>query len=522
MKTFPIRSVWVSVLLLLSLRAAAQYHSNNPLGALMKEDSEPVSLLASYPDTIRNAALTAAQYPQALLNMQELQGQTKQAFRDITAGLEREEQENIYNISRYPGLVEKLTRGGRKSKSELETIAAAYPEDVRPAITGSGRKNYDELKRIAGLNKSTDEAFNTLISGYPREAQAAFRTIVHNPELVDLLATNLRMTVKAGDLYKQYPVRLRQQMDSLGTEMAAKRAREAKDWKDGLEKNPQAKAEYEEATKEYAKEQGGVTGNTVTTNVVVVHHIYPYSYWYGYPPWWGYPYWYPYPHYYWHVGFYYSPYDLMWYPYPSPYFMHWYFFYYPHHYHYNHFTDYCIDHYYGHRNTPSETNREVGKWIASEKPRVSNDFFTKDKDRPDRIKELGKAEMETADYNRKNPQAPLTREEYVSRNTTEYPKLAPEIRHDNPQLPAGTTPGRTVPAPPGGTAPDRTPERPVPGGTTPPAPRPSPQPRPPYSQPRPDIHIPQPRPQPQHIPTPRPRPSMPPPAPRPSPTPRPR
>jgi hypothetical protein len=317
---------------------------------------------------------------------------------------------------------------------------------------------------------------------------------------VELLAGNMRLAVKAGDLHKQDPRKLSHQFDSLNTELAVQKSKEIQDWKAGLENNQDAKAEFEQATTEYKTEHNTVNETTIVNETVVVNYVcYPYSYWYGYPWWWDYPYWYPYPHWY-ACGYYYGPYGIVYFGYPTPYYTWWYFYHYPHHYHYCHFSDYYVDHYYGHRRTPSASGRVVENWIADEQPRVSKSFFVKDASRPDRIKELGRAEVERAEYNAKNPDKPVTRDEFVRSNQNQYPDLVPKSPG------ARTEPGPTVTPPPPqqqqgkpGAAPKPSQQTPAPKPSQQtPAPKPSPKPtvKPPTPQPAPPRPAPAPAPKP--------------------------
>lgn len=462
----------------------------DPIHALLREDSAVTIAIAAYPDTVRTAVLTVCEYPDAILRVEELQQNTQTAFRTLTHSLSTDKQTGIWNITRYPGLTEKL--GGEKplSKSELDTLATKYPEDVRVDIIESGIENYTLLCELSALNKSTAASFDSLVSDYPVSVQNEIRTVIRHPELLELLGENMRFTVKAGDLHKTDPVRLNQQLDSLNTELAVQKTREIKDWKEGLEKNPVAKAEFDSATSEYKTEHNARNETTIVNETVIVNYVcYPYSYWYGYPSWYNYPYWYPYPYWY-QCGYYYGPHGIVYFGCPTPYYTWWYFYHYPHHYHYCYFSDYYIDYYYGHRHVYSPTGRVVEGWVAQEQPRVSRTFFKKNASRPERIKELGRAEVDRAEFNKKNPTGTVTRDEYVRNNPDKYPDLVPGPVQGN------TAPGKVT-----------TPQPPTPKGTTGPTTKPPQQPpaqkptvRPPSTSPAPAP----PRPVPAPVPNPKP------------------
>lgn len=502
MKVFMLRLIGVLVLTgslsVLLTRQTGNNDASDPLGALLKEDSAATMAMAAYPDTIRKAALRVCSYPEGILKIEELQNSSQRSFRNLVTPLPKEEQERIWNIVRYKGLAEKLVQGKKKSSEELESIAANYPEEVRADAVKSGSENYSTLVKIVSLNRGTDSSFNKLIAGFPAGVQASYRTIVNYPELIELLGGSMRMAVKAGDLQKNYPEKLNRQLDSLNIGLARQKVKETEDWKNGLEKDPVAKSEFLDATKDYEADHHVSEQNTIVNETVVVNYVcYPYPYWYGYPSWYMYPYWYPYP--YWYAcGYYYGPYGIVYIGYPTPYYTYWYFYHYPHHYHYCHFSDYYIDHYYGHRRTPSSSDRVVENWVRTEETRTSTAFFTKNVTRPDRLKELGRVEIDRETYNQTHPGNTMSRETFVKNHPQDYPVLSsPAYQHSNvppspskdpvinrpvPQKPDVTTPQPPKPTYTPPSNPNKPPVYKNPPKATPP---PVPKQQPPRQQPEP-------------------------------------
>jgi hypothetical protein len=389
-----------------------------------------------------------------------------------------------------------------KYAEEYGHIASGYPEDVRADIGKCATENRSTLVSIVSLNKSTDSSFKSIITGYPAQTQVAFRTIVNYPELVELLGGSMRMAVKAGDLEKQFPEKLHHQLDSLNIELARQKTKEIEDWKNGLEKDPVAKNEFIKATKDYEEEHDVYAQNTIVNQTVIVNYVCsPYPYWYGYPWWYTHSYWYPYP--YWYAcGYYYSPSGIIFIGYPTPYYTSWYFYHYHHHYHYCHFSDYYVGHYYGHRRTPSSSDRVVEQWIREEQPRVSPAFFADNAARPDRLQELGRAEIDRAEHNAKNPGKVISRDEFVKSNPQKYPNLAVSQLGNVPDAPRkDPVPVPDKPIPPVQKKPDVVPQKPQPKYPQPqqqkppvikpapksppsPAPKPAPIPQQPKSKPK--------------------------------------
>ncbi|HEU4718474.1 MAG TPA: hypothetical protein VFU15_11595 [Bacteroidia bacterium] len=412
----------VMILLILSLCGGKEIAAQNELADIMKSDSLTLPAISIYPDSIRTAMCIAGEYPEVLVKMENLQGASQSAFHAILAPYSQEEQQKIWDLSRYPDLLQRIGSG----KENAEKIAADYPAEIHDRIIYVAANRKDVAQKIVKLQQSADSSFNGIIASYPAEAQDAFRKLLLYPETVKLLTDNMRTTVMIGDLYRRNPKQLGHQLDSIQMIEAQQRTQEAKDWQDGLAKDTAAQREMKEAVNEYAQQNPtgstDLTSPTTTQVIIVQQYVYPYPYWYGYPVWYDYPCWYPTPWWY-DCGYYCGPQGCVWigYGYPSPFFFHWYFWYYPHHYHYHHFSDYCVHHYEHHRRSTSPSDGEIGGWMQAQHPYVSPDFFVDDGKRADRLKSLGKEEMDRQQYNVAHPAQQVSRDAYIRQHSGNYP-----------------------------------------------------------------------------------------------------
>jgi hypothetical protein len=392
---------------------------------VISKDSAAVNALALYPVNVRNTIFEACTHPEVLIRMDALQQETREQFKSLLSLHSKEEQQKIWDITRYPGLVNQLADEGKKTKAKLTKIMETFPSEIRETALEYGRSHHDVFVKINELNKSSDYAFEELIKTYPRNAQYAFRELVKYPELISILNSNMQMAVLVGDIYKRNPNLIKRKLDSLNTVLAEQNAKDLKDWQEGLEKNPKAKKEFEESAREYARSQGYHDDDLVVhdTKVVVEYVTYPYPYWYGYPWWWDYAYWYPYPYWY-DWGFYYGPFGMVYIGFPSWYFMHWHFFYNPHHYYYPYFSDYCINHYYGHRSSFNDPNKCVSEWVKTNERNLPEHFLDNDSKRPERLKEFGKFEMDYSQHTAAYPGKNISRNDFLKENKSEYKNMS--------------------------------------------------------------------------------------------------
>lgn len=299
-------------------------------GGFRDEDREIAKEVASFSAEERHAALVAAGHPEDLLEVQQIQTESADAFADLVDGFSRKDQEQIWDLVRYPGLVADLARGGPKSDAELDRIAARHPEAIRDAIRREGRERYATWVEIYALDLEAEQEFSRVIARHPAEVRAAFQRLRGRPELLSLLVENVGVATRIGAAYRADPTRVEARFDALHQEVLAARREQEKSWAAELE-NPEARRELETAAREFAEDQGYALDEgdpaVVRTRVVHVDHyvnVNPYPYWFGYPTWYAYPYWYP-ASVWSHVGFRFgSGFGFGYVGLPSPYFLGWY------------------------------------------------------------------------------------------------------------------------------------------------------------------------------------------------------
>lgn len=450
----------------------AQQDDNVLLEQLSAQDSGIVSEVIQHPESIRTVILEASMHPEIIARIEVVQKKSSEGFFQLISSYEKEEQKEIWDITRYPGLVEELTSGGKKSKTEIAEILKNYPEEIHKTATKQGKENYSLLVKINELNKNSNQDFTSIIKDSPTAVQATFRQLLQQPDVLSMLSQNIQEAILLGDIYKSNPVMVKQKLDALNSEYTIQRAKEVEDWKKSLEENPEVKKEFYKSAEEYARENGydAREYKTRKTEVIVNYTIYPYPYWFGYPRWHASPYWYPYPYWY-DWGFYYGPQEnIIVVGLPSYYFTYWYFNQ-PHH-HYNHpyLSHHFVNYYEGHHNSYSGYRRGVTRWERDNRNYLSEDWLRNDGNRPNRLKEYGRLEMDRGNYNRRNPQNNLERDEYLRKNQEQYPKLKPITTEEKERMRARPSP-QTSPRPPSGQQlpPQKQPERK-------PAPQPQPQP----------------------------------------------
>ena len=207
------------------------------------------------------------------------------------SSLEREDQEAVWDLTRFPALVKALVAGDIKTKKQIRQILADYPEEIHETALKYGRVEYDLLAEVQRLNETAEEEFQDLMESYLPSTQKSYRTLVSHPEVMSLLAEDMSMTVLLGDAYKNDPEGVQTRAAELNLKLASEHAEELallyepkKPASESDELNDVAEV-YE---KNYAYDDSGFE-RPGAQEVGVTYNGAPYPYWFGYPRWYAVP-----------------------------------------------------------------------------------------------------------------------------------------------------------------------------------------------------------------------------------------
>jgi hypothetical protein len=420
-----IRNWLVAIFLSLQGLIYAQ-NADQILQQLVDEDRASIEALVMYPEDTRNDILTASQHPELIVRISEMQKMTSQEFVDLLEPYSQEDQVHFWELARYPDLVNRMAGWGGLKESDLKD----FPESVHDDARWADANHPHVVKKMDDLYGASDNAFNSILSGYSGSTQQAFRNLVALPEVMDILSKDLKMTVLMGDLYQRDPQMVRDQLNALSVEVARRNAQELEAWRDSLEANPQALKEFQESAEEFRNTQPAPIAQPqeVVEYTTVVEYYDPYPWWFGYPVWYDYPMWYPYPYWY-HWGFYYGAGGAIvvnWLP--SAYYTNWYFYNPYHHYHYPYFTDFCIGYNYYHRQSPGGFHHVTGGWVSQNQAVFGRNWLYDDPGRVSRIREYGKFETDYHNAVVSHPnRKPMSQQAYFDAHSQNYPNLKASV-----------------------------------------------------------------------------------------------
>ena len=324
----------ILLLLTITIRLSAQ-NDTTDFQKILNEDSTTLSILFSYPDSIRNAILIASTYPQGFVKLDKIQNKTSSDFKEAISKYTRSRQKQLWELTRYPALIPELLKSQNKNKIELNEQLKNYPEKIKNAAIYFTRKDYALLIKIDQIHKEFNNEYQDAIKDFPPEVQYSFRKLLQTPELVKHLSENIKTTMTIGDIYKRSPDMVKQKTDTFHDNLVKNNNLEYQEWKKGIIQDADVQNELKKIARKY--ERADEYQDDIYSNQdynTTASPVYPYPYWAGYLYWMGRAYWYPYPWWY-NSGFYFYPNGNMFFiGMPTYHFGYWYYGHrhYPHHY----------------------------------------------------------------------------------------------------------------------------------------------------------------------------------------------
>ena len=112
------------------IKCAAQDDSRSLLKEVIKKNQEAVDAIAMYPTETRKIIFEATEYPEIIAKLNAMQKNSQDAFEKLISSFSKDEQEKIWNLTRYDGLISDLAANHNKSENEINNILVNYPEEI--------------------------------------------------------------------------------------------------------------------------------------------------------------------------------------------------------------------------------------------------------------------------------------------------------------------------------------------------------------------------------------------------------
>ncbi len=268
---------------------------------LASSDSSSMPSLLSRPDSVRTAIFVAATFPSGLMKLNEIQKSTFVSFQTLLAIYSQHKQKQLWEMTRYPGLITVLSTSKAKQEKNVEALLTKYPDKIKIQALDFYKNDYRTLVEMEKIHQDFEMQVEALTGNYPDEFKKAFFLLIHDPEVLSQLMTNMKITATLGEIYRRNPSLMNRLADSLSVELAAEKSLEFEDWKNGINSDTLLQRELKQIAENYAagEDSSGTADFAGTENIInITAGTTPYPYWAGYPSGMGRNYWAPYPSWY--------------------------------------------------------------------------------------------------------------------------------------------------------------------------------------------------------------------------------
>ncbi|MFM7774226.1 MAG: hypothetical protein ACKO9V_05160 [Candidatus Kapaibacterium sp.] len=356
--------------------------------SVMRDDSEYVDVLAMADDDVQTAWLVASSAGEAVARLSTVQGQSQGRFTALAQGYTRETQADMWNVSRYTAVVERLS-GAPVSDAELDALVAGLPGDVQQSVRRLLRESPSVFAKMNDIRWEFERGYEEVVRSYPDSVRRAFTTLRTSPEVLSLMNDNMRSTVLMGDLYKRDARTLRDALKERNRELLARKAGDVREWQNKLDADADARKELQQSAAEFAQEEGRGESDMVAITPPAPVRVVSYAYWTGFPWWYASPIWYPYPLWY-HTGYAVVGGRWVWCGTPSWYFLRWHFRHHRHISSFPHLTNIFLDFWlFGPPRFNPWCRWETRYWYRFHQPRFAPDFRSDRSRRIERLRSFG-------------------------------------------------------------------------------------------------------------------------------------
>lgn len=319
-------SLTVTLTVTLTLITTPNIHAQDNrelLRSVMQEDSDFVDVLAMADSDIQTAWLITSSAGEAVARVSALQVQAQAQFTELARTYPREIQTDMWNVSRYDALVERLAKLPL-SDADIRAAVSGLPDDTELSAHRLAKQDPELFTKMNAIRMDFERKYSEIMRNYPDLVQRSMGVLRSSPEILSLMNDNMRTTILIGDVYKRDEQAVREALRERNLELVSKKANDVREWQSKVESDAEAKKELQQSAEAFAQEESLDATTEWSGPPPERWRIASYAYWTGYPWWYSTPLWYPYPLWY-HTGYTVVRGRWIWWGTPSWYFLRWHF-----------------------------------------------------------------------------------------------------------------------------------------------------------------------------------------------------
>ena len=294
---------------------------------LTDQERAAVRALALYPPDVREAILETTLHPDVIVDLGKIADGSRKAFRDLVGQMPREDQALVWEVVRYPAMLDKVKAlGDSPSEDAVRAAIADQPAKAQEALLQLAQKQPALIDQAHDIRLQAEDQVTAVLSQLPLPVESAFRIVIDHPEALSAMNENPEIVAKIAEVYQRDKVHVLARLEEVSQQIDDEYDDAVQSWAQQLEANPEATQQLIAASQAYA-DQNDIAApapqdadpttevdvdtteddSDVTVNVSVDNsatqtapapgytaegYVQPYPYYYGPPP--GYNDYYPY------------------------------------------------------------------------------------------------------------------------------------------------------------------------------------------------------------------------------------
>lgn len=293
----------------LAIRDAEDHDVETLRNGFDEAEGDALTTLALADESLRDAVLDASVHPDALASLSAIQERSSREFRSRLDGEERATQQDVWELSRYPELVDELVLGGRPTRGAVDDIVEGHPKRIQEIARGLALHHFSLVRDIATIREEAERENRLALASLPLSTQASFEALIERPDLLSAMLREPAVPARLARMVREDSWNARTTLDREHARLTDEREQELDDWRETIENDPEAERELRESAEQFAEDEGYEDPDDYADDYAdydaddhdrvetrtEVHHIYhhPYPWWFGPPHWQVGWHWYP-------------------------------------------------------------------------------------------------------------------------------------------------------------------------------------------------------------------------------------
>lgn len=222
---------------------------------LTDEERAAVRALALYEPDVREAILEAALHPDVIAELGKIAEGSRTTFRDLVGQMPREDQSLVWEVVRYPAMLDAVKAlGASPDEDAVRAAIANQPAKAQEALLQLWKKQPDLLASAHDIRLQAEQQVDALLKQQPLAVESAFRLVIDHPEALAAMNENPEMVAKIAEVYQRDKAHVLARLEEVSKQIDQEYEDSVQAWAQQLEANPEATQQLIAASQAYAEQ----------------------------------------------------------------------------------------------------------------------------------------------------------------------------------------------------------------------------------------------------------------------------